>query len=49
MVRLESDPRAADRKLPGSALWRAAEPGVDPALQALIADDVARWINGDTA
>jgi hypothetical protein len=49
VVRLESDPRAADRKLPGSALWRAAEPGVDPALQALIADDVARWINGDTA
>ena len=42
-VRLDSDPRNADRKLPGRPLWRAAEPGTDPALQAAIAKDIATW------
>lgn len=44
VVRLESDPRAADRKLAGAPLWRASEPGCDAALQAAIADDIAAWI-----
>lgn len=46
VVRLESDPRAADRKLPGAPLWRAAEPTSNADLQALIAEDVAGWIAG---
>lgn len=44
VVRLESDAKAADRKVAGSALWRAAEPGTDPAFQALLADDIADWV-----
>ena len=44
IVRLDSDPRAADAKLPGRPLWRGAEPGTDAALQALLADDIASWI-----
>lgn len=44
-VRLESDPRAADRKVPGTPLWRRAEPDNDPALAALLAQDVAEWID----
>lgn len=44
IVRTESDPAAADRKLPGRPLWRAAEPSTDPELQSLIADDIATWI-----
>jgi alpha-beta hydrolase superfamily lysophospholipase len=44
VVRLESDAKAADRKVAGPALWRAAEPGTDAAFQALVADDVADWI-----
>lgn len=44
VVRLESDPRTADRKLPGAPLWRRAEPDHDPALAALLADDVSAWI-----
>ncbi len=43
-VRLESDAAAADRKFPGAPLWRRAEPGDDPALAALLADDIADWI-----
>ncbi len=43
-VRIDSDPRAADVKLPGAALWRRSEPGDDPALAALLADDIAGWI-----
>ncbi|WP_375287725.1 hypothetical protein [Sphingomonas sp.] len=43
-VRLDTDPRLADLKLPGRPLWRAAEPGTDAALQAAIADDLACWI-----
>lgn len=43
-VRLDTDPRDADIKLPGRPLWRAAEPGTDPALEAALADDIAEWI-----
>lgn len=43
-VRLDSDPRPADAHLPGRPLWRAAEPGTDPALEAALADDIAAWI-----
>jgi hypothetical protein len=43
-VRLESDPRPADRKVPGAPLWRRAEPDHDPALAVLLADDIAAWI-----
>lgn len=44
IVRLDTDPRAADRHVPGMALWRRAEPDTDPALAALLADDIAAWI-----
>lgn len=44
VVRMETDPRDADRKLPGSPLWRRVEPGNDPALAALLAEDIAQWI-----
>lgn len=43
-IRLESDPAAADRHVPGAPLWRRAEPDNDPALAALLADDIADWI-----
>jgi hypothetical protein len=42
-LRLESDAAAADAQLPGSPLWRRAEPGEDPALAAAIAADLAAW------
>ena len=44
VVRLESDPRDAAVKLPGSPLWRRAEPGNDPALAAALAADIAAWV-----
>ena len=43
-VRLDTDRKPADRHVPGTPLWRRAEPGNDPALAALLADDVAAWI-----
>lgn len=43
-VRLETEAKTADRKLPGSPLWRRAEPDNDPAFAAVIAEDVAQWI-----
>ncbi len=43
-VRLESDPKPADRHVPGPPLWRRAEPGNDLPLAALLADDIADWI-----
>ncbi len=43
-VRLATDPAVADRKIEGAPLWRRAEPGDDPALAALLADDIADWI-----
>ena len=44
VVRLETDPAVADRKVEGVPLWRRSEPGDDPALAALLANDIADWI-----
>ena len=44
VVRLDTDPAVADRKVEGAPLWRRSEPGDDPALAALLADDIADWI-----
>ncbi len=44
VVRLESDAKAADRKLAAAPLWRASEPGSDPDFQQQVADDIAAWI-----
>jgi hypothetical protein len=43
-VRLESDARAADHRVPGAPLWRRTEPDNDPALATLLADDIAAWM-----
>jgi hypothetical protein len=42
-VRLEGDAEKADAHLPGSPLWRRAEPGHSPELAAAIAADIASW------
>lgn len=44
VVRLDTDPAVADRKVAGAPLWRRSEPGDDPALAQLLADDIADWI-----
>jgi hypothetical protein len=44
VVRLETDPAVADRKVAGAPLWRQSEPGDDRALADLLADDIADWI-----
>ncbi len=44
IVRLESENKAGDIQIPGSALWLRAEPDDDPALSSAIAQDIARWI-----
>lgn len=44
VVRLESDVKPADRKLPGRPLWRGTEPDTDESLQQAVADDLAAWI-----
>ena len=44
IVRLASDPRAADARLDAPPPWRAAEPGDDPALADAVAADVAAWV-----
>lgn len=44
VARLDGDPRDAAIRLPGRPLWRASEPGVDPALQEAVAEDLASWI-----
>jgi hypothetical protein len=43
-IRLDSDPKTADARFAGAPLWRRAEPDNDPALAALLADDIAAWI-----
>lgn len=43
-VRLETEAKPADAKLPGSPLWRRAEPDNDPAFAEAVADDIAEWI-----
>lgn len=44
-VRLLSDATPADSKLEGSPLWRRAEPGEDATLSAMLATDLAHWID----
>lgn len=44
VVRLDTDPAVADRKVLGAPLWRRSEPGDDPALADMLADDIADWI-----
>jgi len=44
VLRMESDPRPADRKLQGSPIWRRAEPANDRPLAQILADDIADWI-----
>jgi hypothetical protein len=43
-VRLDSDTQSADRHVAGPPLWRRSEPGNDPVLARLLADDIAAWI-----
>ncbi|MFL9842712.1 hypothetical protein ABS767_17205 [Sphingomonas sp. ST-64] len=43
-VRLETEARPADAKLPGSPLWRRAEPDNDPDFAARLAEDIAQWV-----
>ncbi|MES2753524.1 MAG: hypothetical protein V4659_02555 [Pseudomonadota bacterium] len=43
-LRLASEPQPADRTIDAAPLWRRAEPDNDPALAALLADDIAEWI-----
>ncbi len=43
-VRLETDPRPANARYPGAALWRRSEPGGDATLAQALAADVAGWI-----
>lgn len=44
VVRLSTDPRPADRKIDAAPLWRRSEPGNDPNLAQILADDIADWI-----
>lgn len=44
VVRLETDLGGAHRHVPGAPVWRRAEPGNDPALAVLLADDIAGWV-----
>lgn len=43
-IRLDSDPKDAHARFAGAPLWRRAEPDNDPALAALLADDIAAWV-----
>jgi len=42
-LRLSTDRAEADRHVEASPLWRHAEPGEDPALAALLAEDIRNW------
>jgi hypothetical protein len=43
-VRLDSDAAGADAHIPGSPLWRRAEPGEDAAMTASLVADLAGWV-----
>ncbi|MGN5374181.1 hypothetical protein [Sphingomonas hankookensis] len=43
IVRLGTDPDHADLRIDAAPVWRRAEPGDDPVLAALLADDLAAW------
>lgn len=43
-VRLATEAKPADAKLPGTPLWRRAEPDNDPAFAQAVAEDIAHWI-----
>jgi len=42
-LRLDSDPRDADLKLDGPALWRRSEPDTSSELCEALASDIAEW------
>lgn len=44
VVQLGKVSSSADLLVAGTAPWRRAEPGSDPALAELLADDIAAWI-----
>ena len=44
VVRLETDSRDADRKVPGVALWRTSEPTTNGMLSRILADDIVEWV-----
>lgn len=44
VVRLDGDPRPADRHLAGSPPWRRAEPDGDDVLAQMLAADIADWV-----
>lgn len=48
-VRLAHDPLPADAVLPASPPWRRAEPDLDPALAALLVDDIEAWVRSCAA
>jgi hypothetical protein len=48
-VRLASDPRPADVKLAGPALWRRSEPSTSSELTLLIASDISAWVRSCAA
>ncbi|HSX56417.1 MAG TPA: hypothetical protein VLG14_14025 [Sphingomonas sp.] len=43
-VRLQTEAKPADARLPGSPLWRRAEPDNDLAFAQAVADDIAQWV-----
>lgn len=44
VARLESDPRPADVRVPGTPLWRRTEPDAYPALAERVAEDLLAWV-----
>lgn len=44
IVRLDTDPRAADATYPGAPLWRRSEPDNNVELAQQLAADIAHWI-----
>ena len=43
-ARLEGDAAARDVTLPGSPLWRRAEPGDEPEQRAAMVSDIVEWV-----